>query len=300
MAEQVIVRRKVTTNFTVLDNNLILDKRLSWKALGLLTFLLSLPPDFKLRLNHLSKQRPTGRDATRSGLKELEDAGYLLIAIERHANGKFACTTWNVSDRPFGEARLPPTQPLPGNPKTADQDAGKPTTAKPTPRNPTLTSSTTKKELNLKRTTTTTDELMKKTHLLIFPQVGIKEFVALEKVISTVPTEFQQDLLDEIEGKRQKGTLKNGAIALARYLSQNLDRFLLIDGHIVQSQREKKIKQIAEEARRRNESTIKDIEIGTSLAKMSDEEFKEKHRGLPENIRMHIEIRRQEEISKSQ
>lgn len=41
MSDTVILRRKVTSNFTVLDNAIIQDKRLSWKALGLLVRLLS-------------------------------------------------------------------------------------------------------------------------------------------------------------------------------------------------------------------------------------------------------------------
>ncbi len=298
MTEQVIIRRKVTTNFTVLDNALILDKRLSWKALGLLTFLLSLPPDFKLRLNHLSKQRSTGRDATRSGLKELEDTGYLLISIERHLDGKFACTTWTVSDRPYCETKTHATQPRSENPKPAEQEADNPTTAKPPPRKPTLTSTTNKKELTLQKTTTTR-EAGEKSSLLIFPSVGVKELTSLEKIIATVPAEIQQDFLDEIEGKRQKGTLRSGAIALARYLSQNIDSFLLMDGHYIQTQRQYKSTQMAEEARQKNEDAMKDAEISKSLVQMTDEEFEAKHRGLPENIRNRVEMLRQNEISRS-
>jgi hypothetical protein len=297
MADQVIIRRKVTSNFTVLDNTLITDKRLSWKALGLLTFLLSLPPDFKLRLNHLSKQRTTGRDATRSGLKELEDVGYLQIAIERHPDGKFACTTWTVSDRPNSDLVDPSPQPGTENPKAASQDAGKPKAAKPVSRYPTLTSTSTNKEHILQKTTTT-DQLQKLQTTLIFPAVSAKELESIEKIVSDVPAEYQQDLLDEIEGKRRTGKLRNGAVALTRYLSKNLDQFLLIDGHTVQLQRENKEKQIKAEALRQKDAVNKDAEIGSSLGIMSDEEFEEKHRGIPENIRKRIEIRRQEEIVK--
>jgi hypothetical protein len=302
MADQVIIRRKVTSNFTVLDNALITDKRLSWKALGLLTFLLSLPPDFKLRLNHLSKQRSTGRDATRSGLKELEETGYLVIAVERHVNGKFACTTWTVSDRatdaPNSDANnCPKTSPRSENPKSAIQEADKPQTAKPASKNPTLTSSTTQKELTLQRTTTT-EQSIGLEDTLTFPAVSPKELESIKQIISTVPLGMRQDLLDEIEGKRRAGKLKNGAVALIRYLSQNIERFLLIDGHSIQQQREsRKNREILDVSiKKENEDQSKNLYA--SLAAMTDEEFIEKHRMLPENIRKRMERLRQEEIYK--
>lgn len=297
MADQVIIRRKVTSNFTVLDNTLITDKRLSWKALGLLTFLLSLPPDFKLRLNHLSKQRTTGRDATRSGLKELEDAGYLQIAVERHPDGKFACTTWTVSDRPHSDIKGIPPQPGTENPKTASQHAGKPKAAKPIPRNPTLTSTITNKELVLQRTTTT-EALLKYQFELIFPKVSDRELESIKKIFLNVPRKYHQDVLDEIEGKRQAGKLKNGAVALARYFAENLDRFLLIDGHIVQLQRVNNERSEKEEELHKNNAANQDADLGSRLGRMSDEEFEEQHRRIPVNIKKRLEVRRQEEISK--
>jgi len=66
--DTVIVRRKVRSNFTTLPNELIRNPNLSWKALGILVFVLSLPDNFRLRLSHLSKQKKSGRDATRTGL----------------------------------------------------------------------------------------------------------------------------------------------------------------------------------------------------------------------------------------
>ncbi|MFZ3288966.1 MAG: hypothetical protein WA191_19255 [Telluria sp.] len=222
--------------------------------------------------------------------------GYLQIAIKRHADGKFACTTWTVSDPHSDFEGLSP-QPGAENPKTASQDAGKPKAAKPISRNPTLTSTTTNKEPVLQRTTTT-DKLLKYQGQLIFPKVTERELDSIEKIVSNVPPKHQQDVLDEIEGKRQAGKLRNGAVALARYFSQNLDRFLLIDGHIVQLQRENKEKNLKEEELRQNNAANQDAEISSRLGRMSDEEFEDQHRGIPANIKKRIEIRRQEEISK--
>lgn len=100
--EVYIVRRKARINFTIISNELCEDTRLSWKALGLLIYLLHLPPDFKLHLYNLSKLRPglNGRNSTRSGLKELEDCGYVTIARERDGLGRYARTVWYVTDTP--------------------------------------------------------------------------------------------------------------------------------------------------------------------------------------------------------
>lgn len=302
MADQVIIRRKITSNFTILDNALITDKRLSWKALGLLTFLLSLPPDFKLRLSHLSKQRATGRDATRSGLKELEEAGYLGITVERHTDGKFACTTWTVSDRPNNStldfAPNSTASPGSGNPKSAIQKADRPKPAQPIPKNPTLTSTNTQKEFTLQKTTTTKNSAELKDSL-IFPAVSAKELELIRKIISSIPLEIQQDLLDEIEGKRRAGKLKNGAVALTRYLSKNIDQFFLIDGLSVQQQRENRIKQEMADVSLKKENEEQNKNYSLTLASMSDEEFFEKHKMLPENIRKRMERLRQDEIVKS-
>ena len=120
MDDTAIIRRRVRSNFTTLNNELIRDRRISWKALGILVFVLSLPDNWQLRLSHLSKEKEvgSGRDATRAGLKELQQAGYLCIQRERGECGKFVRTTWLVTDRP-GDFELDPPRsdfPRTGNP----------------------------------------------------------------------------------------------------------------------------------------------------------------------------------------
>jgi hypothetical protein len=127
--DTVIIRRKVRSNFTTLPNDLIRDPRLSWKSLGILVFVLSLPDNVRLRLSHLAKQKASGRDATRSGLKELQVAGYLVIIRVRGARGKFTNTTWAVTDDPWqwGDA-----SPRSGFPATVNPTVDSPKVEKPT------------------------------------------------------------------------------------------------------------------------------------------------------------------------
>jgi hypothetical protein len=64
-------------NYTVLGNEVIRHAGLSWKARGLLVYLLSMPAGWTTRVEHLVAVGPDGRDAVRSGLAELEEAGFL-------------------------------------------------------------------------------------------------------------------------------------------------------------------------------------------------------------------------------
>ena len=88
-------------NFTVLDNDLIRDKRITFQALGLLTFMLHLPPDFQLRLAFLEKQRKgNGRDFIRARMAELEKAGSLRITRLKDGQGRWRATLWQVTEVP--------------------------------------------------------------------------------------------------------------------------------------------------------------------------------------------------------
>ena len=72
-----ITRRKKNNNFTVLDNKTIKDPALSWKATGLLCYLLSLPDNWKVISEHLASVKTDGITVVRSSLSELEEAGYI-------------------------------------------------------------------------------------------------------------------------------------------------------------------------------------------------------------------------------
>ena len=73
-----IVRAPRYDRFTVLPNQSIRDERLSWKARGLLAFLLSQTEGWRVSSAQLAKQAPDGIHAIRAGLNELEEYGYLV------------------------------------------------------------------------------------------------------------------------------------------------------------------------------------------------------------------------------
>ena len=64
-------------NFTIIANSVIRDHRLSWKARGLLIYVLSQPDHWRTSSSHLASISPDGLYAVRTGLDELELLGYL-------------------------------------------------------------------------------------------------------------------------------------------------------------------------------------------------------------------------------
>ncbi|MFZ2318677.1 MAG: hypothetical protein WAW12_02285 [Pseudomonas sp.] len=214
MSDSVIVRRRIHRNFTTLDNVLIRDVRLSWKALGLLVFLLSLPPNFKLHLVYLSKLRRSGRDATRSGLKELEDVGYLLIERRHDALGRFSATIWHVSDLPDGAGFSVP-KPCAGNPNAVSPDVDSPCAASPM-----LINTDNKQRLKAKRTTTKT---LGDVGELVFP-VGLSsvDCESVRAALVSVPAHDAQALLDELGMVLRTGVIKTTPI---RWLGGVLKRY---------------------------------------------------------------------------
>lgn len=69
------------------------DKRLSFKARGLLVYILSLPEDWEIRVAHLAREGKEGREAIRGAFDELEEHGYAQRTRLRKPDGTFAWET---------------------------------------------------------------------------------------------------------------------------------------------------------------------------------------------------------------
>ena len=93
------IKTKKEKNYTVLDNTFIKDTRLSWKAKGLMTYLLSLPDDWTIHLSEIEKHATDGKSALRSAINELKDLGYLK-AEQKRENNKFAEMVYIIIENP--------------------------------------------------------------------------------------------------------------------------------------------------------------------------------------------------------
>lgn len=133
-----IIRSKRDRNFSIIDNALIDNTSLSFKARGLLIYMLSKPDDWKFYTTELAKHSSKeGIAAIKSALIEIENAGYLIRQKKRKNNGKFDGLDWKLVDIPtfLPQVDYPP--------------ADKPLADKPSADNRTLLrTNTTKNSLN--------------------------------------------------------------------------------------------------------------------------------------------------------
>ena len=95
-----ILRHPNRSRWTVIDNRILEDSRLSWEARGLLAFLLSKPDKWKVNVKHLENQAEAGRTKIRRILKELTDSGYLEYRKAQKQSGLFAGTEIVVHENP--------------------------------------------------------------------------------------------------------------------------------------------------------------------------------------------------------
>ena len=123
-----IIRKKQKDRFSIVDNKVIEDKRLSFKARGLLIYMLSKPDDWKFYTEELAKRSDKdGISAIKSALNEIESTGYLTRKQEHKKNGQFASQDWiltdistispqvekPLADKPLAGKALADNQPLP-------------------------------------------------------------------------------------------------------------------------------------------------------------------------------------------
>lgn len=73
----IVNRAEKRGNFTTIDNGYLNDEELSFKAKGILTYLLSLPDDWVVHIEQIVTKSKDGIASFRTGLSELIDKGYL-------------------------------------------------------------------------------------------------------------------------------------------------------------------------------------------------------------------------------
>lgn len=89
--------------FTSLSNKIVRDDSLSWKARGIFLYLYSQADDWDFYETEVANHSTDGRDSLRSGLKELEDKGYIKRTRFRNEKGQLMSSDWMLSDYPMFE-----------------------------------------------------------------------------------------------------------------------------------------------------------------------------------------------------
>lgn len=83
-----IIRRRRTRNFTIVENEVFNDERLSLEAMGLLAWLRSRPDDWSLSVEHLKARFKVGRDSMHKLVRELVEAGWVTRERKRDETTK--------------------------------------------------------------------------------------------------------------------------------------------------------------------------------------------------------------------
>lgn len=131
---------KRDTPYVVIDKRTVDDARLSWKARGILLYLLSKPHDWEVRIADIVNRGPEGRDAVQSAFRELQDAGYAVLVRERGENrGQLWGSRWMVAERPElldefrPENHRQPENPVVGAESGINREPENPAAGKPAP-----------------------------------------------------------------------------------------------------------------------------------------------------------------------
>ena len=111
---------KPDSGWTMIDNRTLGDTSLSFRARGVLAFILSKPDHWRTSAANLARQAQEGRDAINTALGELEAAGYLERRRSQDSAGRWK-TENIIYDRPCGQTCGQPGEPIPEKPKSDNQ-----------------------------------------------------------------------------------------------------------------------------------------------------------------------------------
>ena len=101
-----IFRVEKNTSYTVMSNHHLRNQRLSLKAKGLLSQMLSLPEDWDYTLQGLAHINQEGIDAIRAAVKELEKEGYITRSRVRKNNGQLGGAEYVIHEEPTSDASI--------------------------------------------------------------------------------------------------------------------------------------------------------------------------------------------------
>ena len=125
-----VFRVEKNTNFTVMSNHHLKNKKLSLKAKGLLSQMLSLPAEWDYSLNGLAHINKEGKDSICEAIKELDREGYIVRTIKRDDKGLLGKAEYVIHE-------LPQLENTDFQPKLENPTLENPTQEKPTLENPT-------------------------------------------------------------------------------------------------------------------------------------------------------------------
>ncbi len=159
--DMAVFRVEKTKDFTVMSNHHLRNGKLSLKAKGLLSLMLSLPEDWDYTTKGLACICKDGVDSIGSALKELEQHGYLTRRRIRFENGRLGDIEYMIHEKPVSG------EPEGDSPERENPEQVKPIQAKPKQGEPKQEEPRQGKPAQLNTDSLNTDRL--NTHQSIYP-----------------------------------------------------------------------------------------------------------------------------------
>lgn len=120
-----VFRVNRSKNYTHMANYHFREKKMTLKAKGLLSLMLSLPEEWDYSVRGLAVLSKDGKDSVMNTLSELEEFGYLKRTKVIDENGRFSGYDYDIFEKP--QPRNPDAEnPCPGNPDTEKPDTENP------------------------------------------------------------------------------------------------------------------------------------------------------------------------------
>jgi len=87
-------------HFVIVNRSVVNDKNLTFKAKGLLAYLLDKPSRWKFSLNGICSQTKEGVNSIRNGLRELVLEGYLEVKKVKNEKNRYSGCNWIITQYP--------------------------------------------------------------------------------------------------------------------------------------------------------------------------------------------------------
>jgi hypothetical protein len=94
------IQKNKDNPYAMIDRRVLENPALSWKAKGLLAYLLSRPDNWEVQIGDLLKRSTDGESATREAINELEVAGHIQKTAERAEGARFLRWVMLIHEHP--------------------------------------------------------------------------------------------------------------------------------------------------------------------------------------------------------
>ncbi|MCD8215020.1 MAG: helix-turn-helix domain-containing protein [Clostridiales bacterium] len=98
------IRIEKNRSYTAMSNYHLFDRSLSFKAKGLLSFMLCVPDTWEFSVKGLAAMAKDGIDSITTSLKELENCGYVKRRRRRNEKGQVSGTEYIIYEKPVNVA----------------------------------------------------------------------------------------------------------------------------------------------------------------------------------------------------